>query len=257
MVQPDRRGACLGLVIALAAALPGTLRFSGPAQAGALAPPGWVYRSPTTSTARRASWEALLYAQLDEGDRRWLPRAQRLPDGRTRYTYRRRRGEPPLTLAQIQALLRNPPSYEADRRAIAGLLEQLRSLGVSVELKPARVAAAAGEWDPATATVRIRPDVTGLGSRAFARVLNHEAIHVAQSCRGGGVRRPPRPLGLSRRLTAETAALLAAPPYRRISPVARQMEEEAFAHQDDLSSGRTLLARLCQRSTPQPGRLGP
>ncbi len=128
---------------------------------------------------------------------------------------------------------------------------------MSVELRPARVPGAAGEWDPASATVRIRPDVAGLGSRAFARVLNHEAIHVAQSCRGGGVRRTPRPLGLSRRLTEETAALLAAPPYRRISSLARRMEEEAFAHQDDLSSGRTLLARLCQRGGSQPGRLGP
>jgi hypothetical protein len=256
MVLVDRCGPRLGLMIALAAAA-GTLGFGGPAQAGALAPPAWVYRSPTTSGARRASWEALLYAQLDEGDRRWLPRAERLPDGRTRYIYRRRRGEPPLSLAQIQALLRNPPRYEEDRQAIAGLLEQLRSLGVRVELKPARAAGAAGEWDPSRATVRIRPDVAGLGSRAFARVLNHEAIHVAQSCRGGGVRRPPRPLGLSRRLTEETAVLLAAPPYRRIPPLARQMEEEAFAHQDDLSSGRTLLARLCQRSASLPGRLGP
>ncbi len=77
-------------------------------------------------------------------------------------------------------------------------------------------------------------------------MLNHEAIHVAQSCRGGGVRSRPVPLGLSRRQTAETAALLAKPPYRRISPRARQMEEEAFAHQHDLTLGPTLLARLCR-----------
>ena len=174
-----------------------------------------------------------------------MPRAQRLPDGRIRYSYRRRQGEPPLTLPQIKALMRNPPRFTAERQAIAVLLEQLRILGVSVELKPARVPAAAGEWHPASATVKIRPDVVGLGSRDFARVLNHEAIHVAQSCRGGGVRSSPVPLGLSRRLTAETATLLAKPTYRRISPRARQMEEEAFAHQDDLTIGRTLLARLC------------
>ncbi len=102
MDKPDRQGACIGLLITLAVLLPGTLRFSGPAQAGALAPPAWVYSSPTTPAAGRAGWEALLYARLDEGDRRWLPRAQRLPDGRTRYIYRRRRGEPPSPLPRFR-----------------------------------------------------------------------------------------------------------------------------------------------------------
>ena len=44
---------------------------------------------------------------------------------------------------------------------------------------------------------------------------------------------------------------------RTLRETATLSEEEAFAHQDDLSSGRTLLARLCQRGGSQPGRLGP
>lgn len=262
MVWLGGRGFCGRLMIALLAMLPGSpgaaelprsVWKGGPASPGrgALVPPTWVYRSSTRPGGIRGSWEALLYAQLDEGDRRWLPRARRLPDGRTRYSYRRRQGEPPLTLPQIKALIRNPPRFTAERQAIAGLLEQLRILGVSVELKPPRLPTAAGEWHPARATVKIRPDVAGLGSRDFARVLNHEAIHVAQSCRGGGVRSRPVPLGLTRRLTAETAALLAKPAYQRISPRARQMEKEAFAHQDDLTIGRTLLARLCRVRSAQ------
>ncbi|WP_216903327.1 hypothetical protein [Synechococcus sp. CCY 9618] len=237
------RWRALALVTALLAPL---AELTNARAGGVLVPPRWVQRSPTSSGSLRASWEALLFAQLEEGDRRWLPRAQRLPDGRTRYSYRRRQGEPPLTLPQIQELIRNPPRFTAERRAITALLERLRILGVQVDLKPAGRPSAAGEWDPARATVRIRPDVAALGSRDFARVLNHEAIHVAQSCRGGGVRRNPVPLGLSRRLTTENAALLAQPPYQRIPARARQLEEEAFAHQDDLSMGLTLLARLCR-----------
>ncbi len=146
MVWLGGRGSCWRLGIALAAVLSGSAAAAelprsvwkgGPASPGrgALVPPSWVHRPPTRAGALRASWEALLFAQLDEGDRRWLPTARRLPDGRTRYSYRRRQGEPPLTLPQIKALISNPPSFTAERQAIAGLLEQLRILGVSVELE--------------------------------------------------------------------------------------------------------------------------
>jgi hypothetical protein len=219
---------------------------AGPAAAGVLVAPPWVYRSPPWSGDRRASWEALLFAQLEEGDRSWLPRMERLPDGRTRYIYRRRQGQPPLTLPQVQALLRNPPGFQQERRAIMGLLEALGRLGVTVELRPPRLAGAAGEWDPRHRTVRVRPDVPSGGSRDFALVLNHEAIHVAQSCVGGGLRRGPVPLGLPRRLSREAAALLALPLYGRISSRTRRLEEEAFANQEDLSIGRVLLDRHCR-----------
>lgn len=245
MVQLLRHGAfCVGLMALLVAA-PGDV----PAVAGVLVAPTWLYRSPVVSGEQRAGWEALLFAQLEEGDRSWLPRVQRFADGRTRYSYRRRKGEAPLTLPQVQALLRNPPRFELERRAIVDLLERLGKLGVMVELRAPRLADAAGEWDPTQTTVRVRPDVPGGGSRDFARVLNHEAIHVAQSCQGGGLRRVPVPLGLPRRLSREGAALMAQPLYGRISARTRRLEEEAFANQDDLSIGRILLDRHCRVSS--------
>jgi hypothetical protein len=218
----------------------------GPALAEVLVAPPWVYRTPEFSTAPRSQWQALLFAQLEEGDRSWLPRVQRRADGRTTYTYRRRPGEAPLTLAQVQALLRNPPRFERERQAIVGLLDTFKALGVTVELRAPRQHGAAGEWDPGLARVRVRPDVPSGGSREFARVLNHEAIHVAQSCLGGGLRRMPVPLGLPRRLSREGSALLAMPLYRTIPPRTRRLEEEAFANQEDLSLGRVLLERHCR-----------
>ena len=219
---------------------------SAPAAAQALRPPAWLQESPASVGPIRPTWEALLIARLDAGDQTWLPRPQRLPDGRIRYVYRQRRGERDLTMAEIHDLLRNPPRFTAERAAITSLLAQLWGLGVRVELTTPRVAAAAGEWVPSEAVIRIRPDVPDRGTLDFAAVLNHEAIHVAQSCRAGGLRRPPIPLGLPVRLSAEARELLAQPLYARIPPRVRQLEKEAFSHQQDLALGAQLLRSLCR-----------
>jgi hypothetical protein len=238
--------ALLSLPLAGPAAAGPASAGSGQTGSGALLAPVWLRRTLSPQGSPAASWEALLFAQLEEGDRRWQPRVQRLPNGQIRYSYRRRQGEAPLTLPQIQALLRQPLRFDQERQTIRELLVQLRRLGVAIELRTPRSPLAAGEWDPSRATLRVRPDVPAAGSLDFARVLNHEVIHVAQSCRGGGVRRPPVPLGLSRRLSRENAALMDLPLYAHLPARARLLEEEAFANQEDLSIGQVLLVRLCR-----------
>jgi hypothetical protein len=218
-----------------------------------LVPPGWVRGGSAVAPATRPTWEALLFAQLEEGDRDWLPRQQRLPDGRIRYVYKRRIGDPPLSPQQLEALLRDPPRYEREHRTIAILLAQLRHLGVTLTLQAPRQPSASGEWNPRTATVRIRADVPSGGSRLFALVLNHEAIHVAQSCQGGGVRLPPVPLGLPRSLGPQERKLLADPAYRQASPRVLHLEQEAFANQANLALGPSLLSSRCGA----PARLAP
>ena len=244
------------IAIAFAAAAMGLGPLaSAPAAAQALRPPAWLQAPPASVGPIRPTWEALLFARLDAGDQAWLPRPQRLPDGRIRYVYRQRRGDRDLTLAQIHDLMRNPPRFTAERAAITSLLAQLGGLGVRVELTTPRVAAAAGEWVPREAVIRIRPDVPDRGTLDFAAVLNHEAIHVAQSCRAGGLRRPPIPLGLPVRLSVEARELLAQPLYARIPPRVRQLEQEAFSHQQDLALGAQLLRTLC-RPDSGPGLAG-
>ena len=156
------------------------------------------------------SKEYLLYSQLDAGDREWQPRSIPIPGGGTRYTYKRLAGDPLLSLSEIKALILNPPSFAAERRAIRALLKELRFAGVRIVLGPPRKHGAAGEWEPRLKVLRIRPDVPGKGTREFARVLNHEAIHVSQSCRNGGVQSLPILLGLSRAVDPKQAAHLSA-----------------------------------------------
>ena len=193
-----------------------------------------------------AAQEPGLIAQLSAADTSWIPRVEPIPGVGSRYVYKRQAGDPPLSVDQVKQLLRDPPRFDQERMVIQSLLEALRRSGVSVVLGPPRLHGAAGEWDPQRRVLRIRPDVPAKGSREFVRVLNHEAIHVAQSCRGRGwFQERPQLLGLSQRLNASAASHLAEPLYATATPHQQALEVEAYANQDQLDLGAQLLAAHC------------
>ena len=188
-----------------------------------------------------------LLDQLSLADQSWRPRAVPLPDGGVRYLYKRRADDPLLSVAQIRQRLLNPPTFEEERQAIVRLIPALEQLGVQVVVgRPIRRGAAA-EWDPTARTIRIQPSVVASGSAEFARVLNHEAIHVAQSCRHGGVAASPKLLGLPTQLDAQGQRHLADPVYGGASPLERALEREAYANQNRLGLAIGLLARECRQ----------
>jgi len=207
-----------------------------------------------------------LFERLSEADQQWLPRVEPLPEGGQRYLYKRRLGDPELNLAQIRALLADPPTYAAEQQAIRQLLEVLQGAGVRLRLVEPQKPGAAAEWDHSLRMLRIKPSVVEEGSLEFARVLNHEAIHVAQSCRGGGLGETPVALGLSRRLAPELAEQLrdlfdqpaaaaggtANGTYGEATPAERGLEQEAYANQHRLGLGASLVAAHCPRSRQQP-----
>ena len=204
---------------------------------------------PARPTAQAAGLlpeqEAALLQQLATADRQWLPRAETLPSGAVRYHYRRRANEPKLSVAELRALIANPPSFWAERLAIGELLTVLAKAGVRLELSQPRKPGAAGEWDPAARTMRIQPRVVAKGSVEFARVLNHEAIHVAQSCSNRGLRSRPRPLGLPSAVPDHLTGVLNESLYSKASEQERQLEREAYANQTRLSLGAQLVRRHC------------
>ena len=204
---------------------------------------------PARPTAQAAGLlpeqEAALLQQLATADRQWLPRAETLPSGAVRYHYRRRANEPKLSVAELRALIANPPSFWAERLAIGELLTVLAKAGVRLELSQPRKPGAAGEWDPAARTMRIQPRVVAKGSVEFARVLNHEAIHVAQSCSNRGLGSRPRPLGLPSAVPDHLTGVLNESVYSKASEQERQLEREAYANQTRLSLGAQLVRRHC------------
>jgi hypothetical protein len=186
-----------------------------------------------------------LFERLSVADRRWIPRAERLPDGGVRYFYKRRLGEPELSLDEIRERMRRPPRHDAEREGIRQLLEVLQAAEVRLVLEPPIKEGAAGEWDHGARTMRIDPAVVEKGTLEFFKVLNHEAIHVAQSCAAGALRARPRLLGLSDDLDPELASHLEDPLYATASPEELSMEREAYAGQDRPGLGEALVRAHC------------
>jgi hypothetical protein len=256
---PPRRG-CLSRVAPLALLLVAGVALSrvaerGDALHGAAAPAaeGVLAKGPNPQALASSrdfvltpERESGLFAQLGAADQAWVPRAEPIPGGGTRYVYQKRPDDQPLTLEQIKALMRHPPRFDLERSVIRQLLTQMRQSGVTLLLGPPRKQGAAGEWEPARGVLRIRPDIPSKGSREFARVLNHEAIHVAQSCRNGGLSAYPKLLGLSRQVQGSARRHLQEPLYRNSSALERALEEEAYANQDNLQIGIRLITAHCR-----------
>ncbi len=190
--------------------------------------------------------KGMLLHSLAQADATWRPRAELLPDGRISYHYKRRSGDPPLSLPEIRRLMADPPRFDEERQAISNLLQVLGLAGVRIQLAQPRKAGAAAEWDPRLRTIRVRPDVLESGSADFAKVINHEAIHVAQSCHHGHVRAMPRPLGLTGTLSLQLETVLQESLYQGAGALERQLEREAYANQHQLTLGAELVRAHCR-----------
>ena len=190
--------------------------------------------------------QRLVLDVLAQNDRQWQPRLVVNHQGLQEYTYRQRPGAPELSLKDIQALLRSPPDYTSDVESIKNLLSALDRYGVTVVIAEPNRIGASGEWNPRRGEMRISHLVVKRGTQAFRRVLNHEAIHTAQSCAGGSIRSRPKPLGLSRRLDKTAIRHLQSEIYADLRSIDRRLEEEAYANQEDPEIGALLLKVHCR-----------
>jgi hypothetical protein len=244
--------ALAGLLVALGlgvALLPGRRSLPLPAASGLvefLQPPPEALAALSAPGGLEGIDEGSLLQQLEVADAAWIPRVELLPDGRTRYHYQRHAGEPRLSLSEIRQRIADPPSFRLEQAAISQLLAVLGRAGARIQLVQPRKQGAAAEWDPGSRTLRIKPRVVASGSREFARVLNHEAIHVAQSCSRGHLRAMPKPLGLSQQLPSHLGTVLRESVYRQASPQVQLLEREAYANQHRLGLGADLVGRHCR-----------
>jgi hypothetical protein len=186
-----------------------------------------------------------LLSRLSEADQRWIPTSETLADGVTRYQYRRRPGDPELSLAEIKALMAHPPNHAGEQETIRSLLADLQRVGAQIALAVPLKPGAAAEWDPTARMIRIHPDSVGKGTVDFLRLLTHESIHVAQSCRGGHLHSNPRLLGLPTQMPSELERTVSQAIDLRTSSWELQLEREAYANQHRGELGSLLIRRYC------------
>ena len=186
-----------------------------------------------------------IFKILEESDRKLLPTKTINRDGSITYRYLQEKYEEKKTLFEIKQLIANPPDYRFEKNFIVSALTRLKSLGVKVIIGNTTVEESSAEWRPFLKTIRISPEVLNLGSHKFAVVLNHEIIHIAQSCSTGKIKNQPRFIGAEISLNRSHKDSLSSPLYSNISPMGRAVEIEAYSNQENLDLGYWLLGQYC------------
>ena len=75
--------------------------------------------------------------------------------------------------------------------------------------------------------------------------MNHEIIHIAQSCNGGKISSKPILLGLEINLNKEEKHFLGSKIYKNKSKKELDLEKEAYSHQKKLDFGTELITKYC------------
>ena len=192
------------------------------------------------------SFESTLFRHLSKGDEKLIPRKNFNEDGSVTYTYRRNKFSPKMSPDQLERLINSPIDYSKYKEYILKTLVKLRELQIKVII-PRRASdnSQAGYWMPEKKTINIEFEVIRGGTINFAKVLNHELIHVVQSCKSGSYKSKPKLIGLKTNLTKEHRYHLKSDIYKNFTDHERRLEIEAYSNQSKFKLGLFLLDKYC------------
>ena len=126
---------------------------------------------------------------------------------------------------------------------VAGQVNTLESLGIQVVVGDTNIDGASAEWDASSRTMTISADTMKAGAPAVLQAMNHEAVHVAQSCAAGGVGQQGVALGIG--TSGEAAQAVQHAAYDGISDSERQMELEAYTLTNQAGAGIAAAVQHC------------
>ena len=126
---------------------------------------------------------------------------------------------------------------------IAGQINTLESLGIEVVVGDPSIDGASAEWDAGSRTMTISASTMQQGSGAVLQAMNHEAVHVAQSCKAGGVGTGGVALGIG--TSGAAAQALQHEVYEGVSAEEQQMELEAYTLTNQAGAGVAAAVQHC------------
>ncbi len=182
---------------------------------------------------------------LRNSDKTLLPVKILGPRGRISYKYNLIEGEKKLNLKEIKYLIKNPPKNEIEIEFLKETINLLNKSKINVFLEKPKIIGASAEWDYKEKTIRFNPKILKLGTKAFVRSLNHELIHVIQSCIGGGFKRKPTLIGLKINDKNRIEKTLENPIYRNLTYYQYKIELEAYSYQNDLTFSQNSFSKYC------------
>ena len=130
----------------------------------------------------------------------------------------------------------------ADAR-IAGQVSTLERLGIEIVVGNPSIDGASAEWDAARRTVTISPATMQQGAGAVLQAMNHEAVHVAQSCKAGGVGTAGKTLGIG--TSGAAAQALQHEVYESVSREEKHLELEAYTLTNQTGAGINAAVEHC------------
>ena len=183
---------------------------------------------------------------LRKYDKNLLPKKIISSDGKVSSRYNYIEGEKKLTLNEIKKIIRNPPKNDIEAEFIKESIIMLNNSEIDVLFEKPKIIGASAEWEYKNKIVRFNPRITQLGTKAFAKALNHEIIHIIQSCIGGNISKEPTLIGLKINNKKKIVKRhLNNPIYADISNNIFELEVEAYSYQDNLDFSLKAFTKYC------------
>ena len=185
---------------------------------------------------------------MDRGDNKIRPQVIIDDLGTKRYRYIATKGEKSKTKEQVERDAEEiEKTISTSRKRTKNLLKMLRDVGVTVAIGNPGKAGAAAVWSPRIQTIKISREKMEEGSQAVLRVLNHEGIHVAQSCKNGGINYKPIPLGLKLSPTEIYKTQIGSKIYEKSSKKVKKLEKEAYSYEFSNRATIYLIKKECEQ----------
>ena len=130
------------------------------------------------------------------------------PDSSKSIIYKKSNFQKELSQKELIYLIKNPRNFYQEQNFVEEALKFLNQLGISVFLLELNDKKGSAYWLPEKQIIKIDSKTLNAGSLTFAKILNHEMIHIAQSCKGGSINSFPKLIGLNLKLKRRKKLLI-------------------------------------------------
>ena len=182
---------------------------------------------------------------LKKADKINSPKMITNPDSSKSIIYKKSNFQKELSQKELIYLIKNPRNFHQEQNFVEESLKFLNHLGISVFLLEFNDEKGSAYWLPEKQIIKIDSKTLNAVTLTFAKILNHEMIHVAQSCKGGSINSFPKLIGLNEKLNEEKNYLLSSEVYKNLPKYQISLEKEAYSYQDNLSAGQYLINKFC------------
>ena len=188
--------------------------------------------------------DQLIY-DLKIADEKLTPREVVLRNGEKAYQYFKINSRKDLTEEEIKERISLGSSfYKRERELVKILLNKINSLGVNNRLEYID-SGAMGLWIPGQKLMILNTKLIKSGSFKFLNVLNHEIIHVAQSCFSNSLTSTPKRIGLPLNFNKSIQTNLDHKLYSKNTKEGLLIEREAYTYSDKEGASEKLLDKFC------------